>query len=62
MKHLLLAAAFAAGAIVPAMAQQFTPPSDQSATQQMQTVQTSGLQASGHLEKPVAARLLEMIR
>ena len=45
MKSLLLAAAFAAGAIAPAMAQQFTPQRNQSATQE--TVQTSGWQSSG---------------
>ena len=47
MKNLLLAAAFAAGVIAPAMAQEFTPQRNQSATQQMQTVQTPGWQLSG---------------
>jgi hypothetical protein len=47
MKNLLLAAVFAAGAIAPTMAQQFTPQKNQTATQQMQTVQTPGPQSSG---------------
>jgi hypothetical protein len=48
MKHLLLAAAFAAGAIAPAMAQEFTPQRNQTTTQQQtQPVQTPGPQASG---------------
>jgi hypothetical protein len=46
MKNLLLAAAFAAGSIAPAMAQEFTPQRNQSATEQMQTLRTPGLQAS----------------
>ena len=46
MKNLLLAAAFAAGAIAPAMAQEFTPERNQSTTQHMQTVLTPGWQQS----------------
>jgi hypothetical protein len=45
MKNLLLAATFAAGAMAPAMAQEFTPETIQSTTH-MQTILTPGWQFS----------------
>jgi hypothetical protein len=47
MRNLLLAAAFAAGAIAPAMAQEFTPQNNQATTQRVQPVKTPGPEASG---------------